>query len=36
MKTVKGQSYFGLFPANTIDDDDIEIKDASGEYIRQI
>jgi len=32
-KLLKAKAIFGLFPANTIDDDDIEIKDASGNIL---
>ena len=32
-KLLKAKAIFGLFPANTIDDDDIEIKDASGNVL---
>lgn len=32
-KLLKAKGIFGLFPANTINDDDIEIKDASGNVL---
>jgi 5-methyltetrahydrofolate--homocysteine methyltransferase len=32
-KLLKAKAIFGLFPANTIEDDDIEIKDASGNIL---
>ena len=32
-KLLKAKAIFGLFPANTIEDDDIEIKDASGNVL---
>ncbi|WP_299121859.1 methionine synthase [uncultured Winogradskyella sp.] len=32
-KLLKAKAIFGLFPANTINDDDIEIKDASGNIL---
>ena len=32
-KLLKAKAVFGLFPANTIEDDDIEIKDASGNVL---